>query len=224
MAGLFITFEGTEGAGKSTLIRRFADILEQKQHRVTITREPGGITLAEEIRKVILNNQMAPRTELFLYEAARSEHLDKVVVPALERGDVVLCDRFTDSSLAYQSHARGLPWQDVKQANRLATGGTQPQLTVLLDIDPETGLRRAVEQTRFEAEGVVFQTKVRQGFLKSRSENPKRWLVLKVEGRTPDELADQVWRAVEKRFFSAKAKTKRIKKMRKTHGQKKNRR
>jgi dTMP kinase len=205
-SGLFVTFEGTEGAGKSTLIsvlaRELAQHFENQGIRrgVTVTREPGGSGVAEKIRSVILNEAMDPWCELFLYEAARAEHLAQTVFPALERGDWVLCDRFTDSSLAYQSHARGLPWDKVKTLNRLATQGTQPDLTVLVDIDPAVGLERARDKNRFEAEGVAFQQKVRQGFLKSRREDPKRWLVIPSAKGTPEENARKVLKALLARF------------------------
>ncbi len=205
--GLFITFEGTEGAGKSTLIQVLASELKRHfenqgiHHRgVTVTREPGGSTVAEKIRGVILNEEMDPWCELFLYEAARAEHLARTVFPALERGDWVLCDRFTDSSLAYQAHARGLPWKEVKTLNRLATQNTKPDLTVLVDIDPAVGLARARDKNRFEAEGVAFQTKVRQGFLKSKKEDPKRWIVIPSAKGTPEENARKVLKALLARF------------------------
>jgi dTMP kinase len=192
--GLFITFEGTEGAGKSTLINEVGAQLNRLLGvgQVVMTREPGGTPVAERIRATILEEQMDPWTELFLYEAARAEHLAKTVRPALEQGKIVLCDRFTDSSLAYQAHARGLPWKEVQSLNRAATRGTTPKLTVLLDIDPAVGLSRAQVQTRFEAEGVDFQKKVRQGFLKSRKQEPKRWLTLKAMSGTPEHLAGSV--------------------------------
>jgi dTMP kinase len=198
--GLFITFEGTEGAGKSTLIRQLAKSLQVCGHSTTVTREPGGSKTAEAIREIILKNAMPPWTELFLYEAARADHMSKVILPALERGGVVLCDRFTDSTLAYQGYARGLPWKQVQALNKIATMGRTPDLTVLLDIDPAFGLRRAREQTRFEAEGVEFQSKVRKGFLKSRAENPRRWLTLNAASGTPEELAEQVIKRIAKRL------------------------
>jgi dTMP kinase len=193
--GLFITFEGTEGAGKSTLIRAVAAQLARaggKRRKVVVTREPGGSPTAERIRSVILEEKMDPWAELFLYEAARAEHLAQVILPALKKNAIVLCDRFTDSSLAYQAHARGLPWDQVKSMNRVATQGLEPHLTVLLDIDPAAGLKRAKEKNRFELEGVKFQTKVRQGFLKARREKPSRWLTLDARSGTPDELASSV--------------------------------
>jgi dTMP kinase len=192
--GRLITFEGTEGAGKSTLIREVWSRLSRElgAKGVVITREPGGVPVAERIRATILEERMSPWTELFLYEAARAEHLAEVILPALERGQFVLCDRFTDSTLAYQAHARGLPWARVVELNRVATRGLQPDLTVLLDIDPAVGLRRAKVKTRFEAEGVKFQKKVRDGFLKSRRLEPKRWLTIRAESGTPEELGTRV--------------------------------
>lgn len=201
--GILITFEGTEGAGKSTLMRVLADRLRASGVPVTTTREPGGSPVAEKIRALILGEKMDPWTELFLYEAARAEHLSDTLEPALRRGDVVLCDRFTDSTLAYQSEARGLPWATVQSLNRVATRGLKPDLTVLLDIDPETGLKRAAEHTRFEAEGVKFQEKVRKGFLKSRAAEPKRWLKIDASRGTPEELAEQVWKRIAKKLPAA---------------------
>ena len=174
MRGVLISFEGTEGAGKSTLIREVGSSLARLvgMRRVVVTREPGGTPVAERIRATLLEEQMDPRTELFLYQAARAEHLAEVLLPALKQGKFILCDRFTDSTLAYQAHARGLPWKEVASLNRAATQGLVPDLTVFLDIDPAVGLNRAQVKTRFEAEGVAFQKKVRQGFLKARRPPP----------------------------------------------------
>jgi len=201
--GIFVTFEGTEGAGKSTLIHAVARQLEASRlgsRKILLTREPGGSPIAERIRDVVIQESVDPLAELFLYEAARAEHVARKIRPALKAGQIVLCDRFTDSALAYQGYARGLPWNKVKMMNSVATGGITPQLTVLLDIDPAFGLKRAREQTRFEAEGVEFQKKVRKGFLKARNENPSRWLILKVADKSPEELATRVVRELLKRF------------------------
>lgn len=199
-SGFLVTFEGTEGAGKSTLIRTLGAQLEASGMPVVATREPGGSEFAEKIRELVLSEGMDPRAELFLYEAARAEHLAKTIHPALGQGRVVLCDRFTDSSLAYQGHARGLPWKEVEAANRIATAGLKPGLTVLLDIDPAVGLSRAQDPNRFEAEGVEFQKKVRQGFLKARKADPKRWIVLPARAKTPEQLADAVMKEILKRW------------------------
>lgn len=190
--GLFVTFEGTEGAGKSTLIRHVRRELRKRGLTVEVTREPGGTPVSERIRRLLLTQGMEPVTELLLYEAARAEHVDRRIRPALSRGAIVLCDRFTDSTLAYQSHARGLDWSSVKAANGLATRGLKPDLTVLLDVSPRKGLARVKRPNRFEAEGVRFQEKVRRGFRRAMDEAPRRWLRLRADGKSPDELARSV--------------------------------
>ena len=190
--GRFITFEGTEGAGKSTLIRQVAAELKRRSMKVTVTREPGGSPVAESIRALILKEAMDPWAELFLYEAARAEHLARTIRPALGQGHWVLCDRYADSSLAYQAHARGLPWKAVRELNQAATQGLQPDVTFLIDIDPRIGLRRAKDRNRFEAEGLAFQQRVRLGFLKARREEPRRWTVLRPGQDTPVELGRRV--------------------------------
>lgn len=195
-----MTFEGTEGAGKSTLIREIERELLRRGFKVTVTREPGGNPVAERIRELILKNPMDPWTELFLYEAARAEHLAQTIRPALARGEIVLCDRYADSSLAYQAHARGLPWNEVKSLNRVATQGLMPEMTVHLDIDPATGLKRAHDHNRFEAEGVKFQAKVRQGFLKAAREEPKRWIRVNSERNSAAALTELVMAALDDRF------------------------
>jgi dTMP kinase len=201
--GLFVTFEGTEGAGKSTLIREVARQLVHlgfEGSDIVITREPGGTPVAEQIRKTLLEQSMSPWTELFLYEAARAEHLSVTILPALAKGKVVLCDRFADSSLAYQAHARGLSWKLVKQLNAIATEGLTPDCTVLIDIDPAIGLARAQDQNRFEKEGLGFQKKVRAGFLKAKAENPKRWIVIKPGAKTPETLARELVQKLHQKF------------------------
>ncbi len=208
---MFITFEGTEGAGKSTLIQALAGVLEENGYRVTTTREPGGSPVAEKIRNVILHQDMNPWTELFLYEASRSEHLHQTILPALEKGHVVLCDRFTDSSLAYQGMARKLDWKIVGILNRIATQGLKPALTVFVDIDPKAGLGYAKDPNRFEAEGVAFQTEVRKGFLKAIREEPKRFLKIKARSGTPEKMALEVFTHLEKKLLRKKSVTKKKK-------------
>ena len=205
-SGLFVTFEGTEGAGKSTLIREIARQLIASgfsDSQICLTREPGGTPVAEQIRKTILEQKMSPWTELFLYEAARADHLEQTILPGLRRGQIVLCDRFSDSSLAYQAHARGLPWNTVKSVNKIATQGLRPDVTFLIDIDPAVGLTRALkrgDKNRFEAEGLVFQKKVRAGFLRARRERPGAWIVLRPAQKLPPQLARDAIEALEKRF------------------------
>ena len=201
MVRRFITLEGGEGSGKSTQARRLAEHLRTLGLDVVLTREPGGAPLAEAIRGLVLAHDPAsPVAECLLFAAARAEHVAVTIAPALARGAFVVCDRFTDSTLAYQSQARGLPWATVKNLNRIATQGLSPDLTVLLDIDPETGLRRATEQTRFEAEGVKFQETVRRGFLKARAAEPKRWLKIDASKGKPEDLAEQVWKRLAKKL------------------------
>ncbi len=158
--------------------------------------------MAERIRKLILDEPMDGWTELFLYEAARAEHLARTIRPALERGEWVLCDRFTDSTLAYQGMARGLPWKTIRKINEIATQGLKPDLTVWLDADPELGLSRAAQQTRFEAEGLKFQQKVYQGFARAKKEEPKRFLVVEAFSGTPEEMAQKITTQLLKRFAS----------------------
>ncbi|MFN7685606.1 MAG: dTMP kinase [Oligoflexia bacterium] len=199
--GKFITFEGTEGAGKSTLIAELRAQLETQGIKAVPTREPGGVAVAEKIRDIILHNEMSPWTELFLYEAARAEHLAEVILPALARGDWVLCDRFTDSTLAYQGHARGLPWKAISVLNQMATGGLEPDHVVWLDIDPALGLSVASDPNKFEAAGVKFQKKVRAGFLKAMKQDarrrPKKWLRVAARSALPAEMAAVVLQKIQ---------------------------
>lgn len=199
LPGLLVTFEGTEGAGKSTLIQLLLQAFHPRSS-VILTREPGGTPVSEKIRKILLHDDMNPWTEVFLYEASRAEHVHRKILPALQKGKIVFCDRFTDSSLAYQAHARGLPWNTIHQLNETAIQGVHPHLVVWMDIQPERGLRRSQDINRFENEGVEFQKKVRRGFLKAKSLAPKRWYQLKVENKTPEELRDEVLQVLLRRF------------------------
>jgi dTMP kinase len=185
---MFITFEGTEGCGKSTLIQNLSRALTEKKIAHIVTREPGGSTVAESIRSLLLHHEMDAMTELFLYEAARAEHFQKTVLPALKKKQIVLCDRFTDSTIAYQGFARGLNLKVIEQLNQIATEKRSPDLTFFLDLPVEVGLSRATDPNRFELEGIQFQKKVRKGFLYSISKNKKRWSVLKVMDKTPEQV------------------------------------
>lgn len=187
---MFITFEGTEGCGKSTLIQNLAQKLTERGHAPVVTREPGGIPVAESIRSIILHQEMEPLTELFLYEAARAEHFQKVIAPALKARKWVLCDRFTDSTLAYQGSARGLTPKMIQDLNRFATDGREPDLTLLLDLPVEIGLRRAQDPNKFEAEGVAFQKKVRKGYLALAKKHPRRFRVLNVAKLNPEQVTE----------------------------------
>ncbi len=178
MAGLFVTFEGVDGAGKTTQIALLRAALERDGLRVTVTREPGGDVVAEGVRDLLLRCEMTPRAELLLFLAARAQNVAEVIRPALAAGEVVLCDRFTDSSLAYQGHARHLGREAVAQLNAFATGGLVPDLTVLLDLAPEVGLARQQARNRMEAESLEFHRQVREGFLAEAEKDPARFLVL----------------------------------------------
>lgn len=172
LGGLFVTFEGGEGAGKTTVIRRLAKKLEQEGQEVLVTREPGGIRIAEKVREVILHPdhiEMDIRTEALLYAAARRQHLVEKIIPALRSGTIVLCDRFVDSSLAYQGYARGIGIEEVMSLNEFAINDWMPQLTLYLDIEPEVGLRRIYENetrevNRLDLEDISFHHQVREGY------------------------------------------------------------
>ncbi|WP_017185071.1 dTMP kinase [Alkalibacillus haloalkaliphilus] len=172
MSGLFITFEGVEGAGKSTVIQYISNQLSAEGFEVVTTREPGGIEIAEKIREIILNKDhtaMDSRTEALLYAAARRQHLVERVMPALKRGQVVLCDRFVDSSLAYQGYARGLGMEEVYQVNEFAIEDCMPDLTILFELDPQVGLDRISdndqrEKNRLDLEKLDFHKKVEEAY------------------------------------------------------------
>lgn len=170
--GVFITVEGPEGAGKTTVLAKVGEQLEKEGYSIVLTREPGGIPIAEQIRQVILNpdhTEMDSRTEALLYAAARRQHLMEKVVPALNKGCIVLCDRFVDSSLAYQGYARGLGIEEVREINRFAIQDTMPELTLFFMIDPEIGLKRienhkSREINRLDLEKLNFHQKVYEGY------------------------------------------------------------
>ncbi|MGG7079625.1 dTMP kinase [Clostridium sardiniense] len=170
--GLFIVFEGGEGSGKSTMIDKVYEWLRECDYDCIKTREPGGISIAEQIREVILNKEntkMDGKTEALLYAAARRQHLVEKVIPALENGQVVLCDRFVDSSLAYQGYARGLGIEEVYEINKFAIGDCMPNISILFDISPEVGMERIKknserEVNRLDLEKLDFHNKVREGY------------------------------------------------------------
>ena len=177
--GYFITLEGPDGCGKTTQLEFLADYIRSTGREVLTTREPGGVAAAEKIRKLLLDPKLklAPRAETLLYLAARAEHIHEKIRPALNDGKVVICDRFTDSTLVYQGFVRGLDMDMLHQLSTLATDGLEPDLTLLLDGAPEKLLVRRVErgvQDRFENEGLAFQVKVREGFLLLAKQEPQR--------------------------------------------------
>lgn len=197
--GFFVTFEGNEGAGKSTLIQAIAKLCEKKGIPVAVTREPGGERLAEGIRELLLNESMHPRTELLLYEAARAEHVERVIRPNLLKNKLVLCDRYSDSSLAYQAMGRGLKWNWVRTLNNFATDKVRPHLTVFLKIPVEKGLKVATQSNRFEKEGMAFHLKVRKGFEKVIREEKKRFLVIEGHSASPEVMASWVLETILKK-------------------------
>jgi dTMP kinase len=194
----FIVFEGGEGAGKSTQSRTLADYLVARGHRVRRTREPGGTPAAEAIRAVLLdpaNAGLDDRAEALLFAAARGDHVARVIRPALDAGEIVISDRYLDSSVAYQGVARDLGAQRVRDLSLWATGGLRPDLTIVLDIDPSLGLARVVGPDRLEAEPVEWHQRVRQAFLDIAAEAPDRHLVL--DGSRPaEDLAVEIAMAV----------------------------
>ena len=196
--GYFVAFEGGEGAGKSTQERLLAETLVAAGHDVVRTREPGGTPAAEAMRHVVLSPEFAgldDRAEALLYAAARGEHVARVVRPALSRGAVVVCDRYLDSSVAYQGYGRGLGPDRIRDLSLWATGGLLPDLSVLLDVDPRQGLARFEQRDRLEAEPVEFHDRVRAGFREDAAANPDRYLVLDAAlpvGAIADRIADRV--------------------------------
>ena len=184
--GYLITLEGGEGSGKTSVLKLVADALKQQGHSVVCTREPGGIDIAEQIREVILdrsNTSMDPRTEALLYAAARRQHLVEKIVPALEAGEIVLCDRYIDSSLAYQGHARGLGIDEIFTVNKFAIDHYMPDLTLYFDVEPAIGLSRIEkdagrEVNRLDIESVKFHETVREGYKLLVNRYPERIRVI----------------------------------------------
>lgn len=198
----FITLEGGEGAGKSTQARLLAAKIEEMGHRVLITREPGGSPGAETIRRLIVNgdtDRWTPKTEALLMFAAREDHLAQTIRPALARGDWVVCDRFVDSTMAYQGVAQGLGSKFVNELRELVVGDDMPALTLVLDLEPETGLaragRRANGEDRYERMEIEFHQTLRQAFLDIAKNEPERCVVIDAE-RGEAEVAETIWEAV----------------------------
>jgi dTMP kinase len=196
--GLLITFEGPEGSGKTTQAQRLAERLRAAGRDVVEVREPGGTEIGEEIRDTLLRprqNGMLALTELFLFLAARAQIVDEVILPALGAGKVVVCDRFADSTTVYQSLARGIDRTLVDRLNAAAIQDRKPNLTLLLDLDPEIGLARLSEKNRLDGEDADFHRRVRAGYLALAQEEPERFRM--VDATEPPEIvADAVWQAV----------------------------
>ena len=201
MRGLFVTFEGVDGCGKSTQVARLAQSLEAQGYPVLCLREPGGTPLSEKIRSLLLdpaNGDMVPEAELLLYEASRAPLVRQVIRPALAAGQVVLCDRFYDSTTAYQRAGRGLDARMVGEANRLGSCGLVPDVTLWLKLDPAQGLARAVgahSPDRLEQEGVAFQEAVAAGFEAIAAKEPRRVVAIDASG-TPEQVEQAVYQVV----------------------------
>jgi len=205
--GLFITFEGPDGSGKSTQLRMLAARLKSQGREVVETVEPGGTAIGMQIRRVLLdssNSELRPTTELLLMFAARAQNVEQLILPALSQGRIVLCDRFTDSSLVYQGAGRGLGAEVVYEVDRIACRGLVPDLTLLIDIDIETGLARAHRrmtrtqdiETRMEEQNLSFHRKVREAYQQLATDEPRR--VRLIDGARPEAaVAADVWAAVE---------------------------
>lgn len=196
--GKFITLEGIDGAGKSSHIAHLADLLRARGHCVTVTREPGGTALGEELRALLLNRHMHPDTELMLMFAARCEHLNGRILPCLEAGEWVVCDRFSDASYAYQGGGRGIPPERLAMLEAWVQRGFQPDLTLLFDLDPQSALKRRSAQRsadRFEAETLAFFTRVRDVYLERARAEPQRFRTID-SSRPLEEVRAQVEQAI----------------------------
>ncbi|MFC7505834.1 dTMP kinase [Nocardioides sp. CPCC 206347] len=197
--GVFVCFEGGEGGGKSTQSRLLRDRLEAAGYRVRLTFEPGDTPVGKEMRRIVLSPEtgaLAHKTEVLLYAADKAEHIETLVQPALDRGEIVITDRYVDSTLAYQGAGRALDVDEVEEVARWATGDLRPHLTVVLDVDPETGLGRFEGRDRIEGESLEFHQRVRQSFLDLAARDPEHYAVL--DARSPiEEIAATIAERVE---------------------------
>lgn len=204
--GHFISFEGGEGSGKSTHARLLAERLRSAGKKVLLTREPGGTAIGDEVRKILQYNKsshnMTNECELLLFSASRAQHVCEVIRPALARGEVVICDRFLDSTTAYQGYGRKLPLDLIAKVHQLAVGDCLPDLTLVIDLDPKTGLERARGRElfdRMESQSLEFYERVRAGFLEIARRDPKRFVV--IDGaRKVEQVRADVESAVSKRL------------------------
>lgn len=200
--GLFISFEGGEGAGKTTQIQRLKKRLEAAGRNVVATREPGGTPGAEAIRKLLVEGDAYNwdnLTEALLHFAARRDHVSKIIEPALAKGSLVISDRFYDSTYAYQGYGQRLDTGVIDQLRQLSTGTLKPDITIMLDLPVETGLGRAATQQRYERLGTAFHERLRQGFLEMAAREPARFTVINA-GQSMEAVEQAIWAAVEKRL------------------------
>ena len=211
MRGIFITIEGPDGSGKTTALQQVVPRLQQEMNRkVVATREPGGSPIAEKIRSLILDplhTDMDSRTEALLYAASRRQHLIEKVLPVLESGDVIFCDRFVDSSIAYQGYARGIGEEGIREINQFATEGIEPDVTLYIDVPAEVGIQRIHanlderEYNRLDQEKLAFHEKVRAGYLQLAKANPERIVV--VDGTmSREEVAESCYQIIKNRYLS----------------------
>jgi dTMP kinase len=211
MKGTFITFEGIEGSGKSTQIAMLANYLTARGVRHVLTREPGGTLIGDQVRKILLdpaNRSLDPAAELLLYAASRAQHLREIIMPALADGTNVLCDRFSDATLAYQGYGRGLDIDMIRALDRIVTSGMRPDLTVLFDIEAVSGIARArgrnhsrglEAEARFENEELAFHERVRQGYLTLVAQEPERIRVVDASS-SPEVVQAKVRKLVDERL------------------------
>lgn len=200
MQGLFITFEGPDGCGKTTQMKLLAEYLEKKGEEVVLTREPGGKGLGEKVREILLNydGEVSDRCESFLFLADRAQNIDIIVNPAVKAGKIVLCDRHIDSTVAYQGYGRGLDIERINMLNSLATNGKKPDLTFVFDVDVETSMKRVgKEKDRMESAGIDFHNRVRQGYLELAKQEPQRIKVIDAT-KSIEEIHDEVINILKK--------------------------
>ena len=198
--GLFITFEGCDGCGKTTQLELLEKFLQQKGYETIITREPGAKGLGTKLREILLNydGEVSSNCESFLFLADRAQHIDTLVKPAINAGKIVLCDRHIDSTVAYQGYGRGLDLDQINYLNNIATGGLKPDLTLLFDVDTETSMKRVGKnQDRMEKAGIEFQERVRQGYLKLAQAEPERIKVFN-SIKTIEQLHSEVIETIQK--------------------------
>jgi dTMP kinase len=215
MKGLFITFEGIEGSGKSTQIALLADYLVSQGTQTALTREPGGTPIGNQVRKILLdpeNGMLDPAAELLLYSASRAQHLHELILPRLAEGTTVLCDRFSDATLAYQGYGRGLDCGMIRSLDLIVTAGMRPDLTLLFDIDPVVGVARArgrndshglAAEARFENEELAFHDRVRQGYLVLAAQEPGRIRIVDATG-TPEAVQQRVRKIADELLLAGK--------------------
>lgn len=200
--GLWITIEGADGVGKGTQVARVAEALRAQGREVLTTREPGGTEIGKQLREIVLHHrgEIAPRAEALLFAADRAQHIATLVEPALEAGTTVVQDRYLDSSVAYQGASRALGADEVRDLSLWATENSLPDVTILLDLDPETAAERVAHDgrpfDRLEAEGQAFQQRVREAYLEAAAANPERFVVIDASG-TPDEVTTRILAAID---------------------------